>query len=304
MALGRQRLAGYGFGLLSVLGYSTVELAIKVGLGELSVYQLAFWRIVLSAAILSPTLLGWDGWRTLPWGRLVLFAALSLIGFTLTHILSLTLLSPISVATVVGIAPLCLILLDSLAQRRRPGRLALLASVVGLAGLGFLTFERGGLALSSALGVLLAVLSATLWSLYPVFGQSLGREVGHHARAFGLMNLVGAPLLLLAPWMGPPAPPASLGGWLVVIYLAVVVSLGLVAFMRAIALAGAEVGVVQYSKPGWTALLATQLFGEAFTPAMAAGMLLVVAASILSYRARPGAAAAPPTAKQGRADKR
>lgn len=290
LLVGQQRLAGYGLALVSVLGYSTVELATKVGLRELSVYQLAFWRIALSALILSPTLLGWDGWRALPWLRLALFAALSLIGFTIAHILSLTLLSPISVATVVGIAPLCLIALDSAAKRRWPRRLALLASVAGLVGLCFLTFERGGLAFESALGVLLAVLSAMLWSLYPAFGESLGRSAGHHARAFGLMNLVSVPLFLLMPWAGLPAAPASLTGWLVVIYLAVVVSLGLVAFMRAISLAGAEVGVVHYSKPGWTALLATQLFGEPFTPAMAAGMALVVAASILSYRAREAAA--------------
>lgn len=288
----RRRAAGYGLALLSVLGYSTVELATKIGLGELSVYQLAFWRIVFSAAILSPTLLGWQGWRTLPWGRLLAFASLSLIGFTVTHTLSLTLLSPISVATVVGITPVCLLLLGAIPERRRPGALALVASAVGLLGLSFLTFERGGLAFGSALGVLLAVASSVLWSVYPALGGSLAQSVGHNARAFGLMNLVGVPLMvLLTPWFGPVAPPATAAGWLVVLYLALVVSIGLVVFMRAMALAGAEVGVVQYSKPGWTALLATQLFGEVFTPAMGGGMALVFAASLLSYRARPVTAA-------------
>lgn len=284
----RRRLAGYGLTLLSVLGYSTVELATKIGLSELSVYQLAFWRIVLSAAILSPTLLGWKNWRTMPWGLLLIFSACSLIGFTVTHILSLTLLSPISVATVVGIAPICLILLSSLRERRRPGWLVVFSSALGLVGLCVLTFERGGLAFGSALGVLVALLSSVLWSLYPALGGALASAAGHNARAFGLMNLVGVPLLLLlSPWLGAVDAPGTLRGWLVVLYLALVVSLGLIVFMRGLALAGAEVGVLHYSKPGWTALLATQLFGETFTPAMAIGMVLVLAASILSYRARP-----------------
>lgn len=246
-------------------------------LGGLSV---AFLRTVFAA--LTFTMLVLVNRERLPAGpgawRAVLLFGVSSAASTYCFNASLTYLDyPATGAAIITMSPLILGIFGSIRLRRALSTPEWAALILGACGVGIffadsLLRERG------ALGIVLMLVSALLWSIYPAFAGPRGSTLGMYAAVFWVGTaLLGAVSL---PTLGMPQ---TIPGWLALAVLGIFI-LGISTFgcVKAFALPGGlRWAKLNYAKPAISVLLTLLVFGAAPTAENLAGTLVITLALLL-----------------------
>ena len=193
----------------------------------------------------------------------------------------------VSVATVValGFAPVLLLVLHAVRQRRVPARPQLLTVAMGVAGLLLVSLvgsdTRGP---EPTLGVLAALLSGAAYALSTEVGSPVSR--GHDAvpvatGTMGVVALIMVPAGLAVGLARDDAMiPADAATWAGLAYMGVVtLALAYVLLFAGLRTTGTgSAAVATLLEPVTAVVIAVLVLGETLTPAGAVGCLLIVAA--------------------------
>lgn len=205
---------GIALALLAVASVSTSAVLIRLA-GEVSAYEIAFWRLVVAATILTPPMLArgeWPATKALGARRFSLYGAILAAHFIfynlalryspIAHVLPILYTSTIFVAILSALV---------LGERLRPRQLAgigiVLVGVVILAG-----FDPA-FSTTTLLGDGLALLSAIAFALYSLVGRRERSRVPLLGYAVGVYALA-------ALWTAPLALSLSRGGYTLAVVLA------------------------------------------------------------------------------------
>jgi drug/metabolite transporter (DMT)-like permease len=256
-------------------------------------------RFTAAAAVMW-ALVAWRGTR-LPRGRalatLVGMGAVGYAGQAFSYFTALTLASAGLVALLLYLYPALVALLSWAVLRHPLSRLQLAA--LGMALLGsLLTIGRAGD--GAPLGIALGLLAALIYSVYILVGARLPADVTPTASTAVVTSSAAVVYGVVAAVAGVRLP-ASLGGWLAILAVAVVGTVLAIAFF----LAGLErLGAVRASvystlEPAFTLGLAALLLGEEVGALRLAGGALILGAVLLLARAELGPLGGRPAAPGG-----
>lgn len=204
----KERLAGHGAALFSILVWGTTFISTKVLLQAFAPVEILFLRFVLGAlalTLLCPRRLKLNDRR-----QELTFAAAGLCGVTLYFLMenvALTYTLASNVGVIVAVSPLFTALLSRFipgAEKLRPTFFVGLASA--LAGVAVITWGGSTALELNPVGDLLALLAALVWSLYSLLTRRIGsygygtvqatRRIFFYGLAFMLPAL---PLMGFAP---------------------------------------------------------------------------------------------------------
>ncbi len=194
----------------------------------------------------------------------------------------------VSVTTVVclGFAPVLLLVVASVRDRRLPRPGALATVVVAVVGLLLVALVGGGDAVGTdpALGVLTALAAGAAYGLSAEVGGPLSQRLDTLTVTSSTMTVAAVVLvpggLLLPLLQGRPVLTGDTGTWLLVVYLGVVTMAGAYALLFAglrTTPSGAAV-VATLLEPVTAVLIAVLLLGERLTPAGLVGSVLILLA--------------------------
>jgi drug/metabolite transporter (DMT)-like permease len=280
--------------LLVQIFFSTLPIAVKVALRDLSSPALALLRVTGAAALFWVIHRATIRERVHTWRDYGLLALYSLFGVILNQLLYITALSlttATAAQTLVTAGPAMTLMIAIIAGREAGTRAKWLG--IALAGSGALVLVGVGLHEGSALGNLLALLNVACYSVYLVISRGLLRRynaltVITWVFIFGVVGML--------PWgLGPVLREAggmSTATWLTMAYIVVFPSVGAY-YLNTWALARAESSLVStfvYLQPPMTAALAVPLLDEHVSWRMLPAVLLIfagVAVAIRAGRSRP-----------------
>lgn len=194
----------------------------------------------------------------------------------------------VSVATVLGlgVAPVLLLVLESVRRRRAPARGQLATVALAVLGLALLsgTGASSPAAPAPVLGVLAALASGAAYAFSAEFAAGLSRDHDPLTVTTTTMSVVAAVLvpggLIAARVRGEPTTTGDTGTWLLLVYLGVVtMALAYVVLCAGLRTTPSGTAVVATLLEPVTAVAIAVLFlGEALTPAGLIGSVLVVGA--------------------------
>ena len=186
-----------------------------------------------------------------------------------------------------NLATIFVTLMGWLVWKQRVSRLFLVGMVTAIAGMFILVgpnFVAGGTRFA---GDLLAALTAIFYGSYMLAIKAARDAGGSTARIMAWSTTISAVALLPFAWISPqPFWPASAGGWLAVLGLALVSQVlgqGLIAYAFA-HLPASLSSVSLLIQPVMAALFAWALFGEAIGPVQFAGGAVVLAGIWIARR--------------------
>lgn len=277
--------------LLGVALYSLMDGLMKGSSLAIGAYSALLWRSLAAVVLVVPLWqLSGGRWPSHPTVRLHLLRGVVAAAMALTFFFGLTLLPMAEAIAISFFAPLIALYLAAATLGETIRRSAVLASLLGLAGVVVIAWarldasEHGD---GAALGIAALLLSALLYA----WNLVLQRRQAQVARPLEVASFMNATVLVtllpaapwLAEWPGEPELAAAIGGSAVL-----VIGAGML-FSWAYARAEAQVLVpVEYSAFGWAALMGWLAFGERLTWPTLFGTALVVAACwIAAPRRRP-----------------
>jgi drug/metabolite transporter (DMT)-like permease len=296
MKEGPRELAGFGFGILGILGFSMTVPATRAAVPELGGAVVGLGRALVAALLAAVFLLVVRKGRPARrhWPGLAVVALGVVVGFPLFSSLALAHVPASHAAVVVGLLPAMTAVMAALRAGERPPPAFWAACCAGVISvLAFAAAEGAGRPRPED-GLLLAAIG--LAGLGYAEGGRLARELGG-ARVICWALLLAAPFLAL-PVMFAIARDGLTAGpeaWLGFAYVSMVsMFLAFFAWYRGLALGGvARVGQVQLAQPVLSLAWAALFLGEKVGPWTIAASLLVVgsvALTRLSWRpARPPA---------------
>ncbi len=269
--------------------FSMMDAAMKSLTIALGTYNAVLWRNLVGSAIGgSAFVLGKSAWPTHAAMRLHLERGVVIAFMALLFFYGLARIPMAEAIALTFIAPLIALYLAALLLGETIGRAAILASVLGIAGVGVIVwgkFGGGDYAPDAPLGVAALFGSSLLFA----YNLILARRQAQIARpveiAFFQSLIVAACLALAAPWLAVLPPPAQLP---LVALAAAFAFVSLLLLSWAYARAEAQVLIpVEYTAFVWAALLGWWVFDEALTPPVLIGTALIVAGSLIAARVRP-----------------
>ncbi|MBA3778729.1 MAG: DMT family transporter [Chloroflexi bacterium] len=318
--LDRRRLAGLGLVVVSACAFGSGALFAKpIYASGMDWLGLLAWRFLFAALLSWAWLLAWpsarQGLRRLPRRQVLGLVALGVlyIGNSSTYFAALETVSASLAALIVYLYPALVAVLSIRFGRRLEGRRAWLALAMATLGVGLAV---GGIDPSTAppgSGLLLALASPVIYSVWIVLSARLGGERPEQsefragetsqpapdsvdpAPASAVMLTATAVVYWVAAVLGgrpvnPMDVPAQ--AWPALVGVGVVsTALALQSFYAGVRRVGAANGaLISTVEPIWTISLATLLFGELLTAVQVAGGVLVIGAVLLMHA---GSAAAP-----------
>ncbi len=221
-------------------------------------------------------------------GRRIAAVGLLTIAFQVLFFVAVV-ASGVSVATVIclGFAPVLLLVIDSVRQRRLPAATHLLTVVMAIAGLllvSLLGSGPGDQASSPLIGVVSALASGAAFGLSAEVARPLSQALDTLTITVATLAVAAAVLvpgvLAVAYVRGDPLTTTDLPSWLLLVYLGVVTMALAYALLYA-GLRSTSSGVAMIAtlvEPVVAVLLAVLLLHEQLTLAGAVGCLLIVAA--------------------------
>lgn len=270
--------------------FSMMDAAMKSLTIALGTYNAVLWRNLVGSAIGgSAFVLGKSAWPTHAAMRLHLERGVVIALMALLFFYGLARIPMAEAIALTFIAPLIALYLAALLLGETIGREAIIASLLGVAGVAVIIwgkFGDGDYAPDAPLGVA-ALFGSSLLFAYKLI---LARRQAQIARpveiAFFQSLIVAACLMLAAPWLAVLPPPAQLP---LVALAALFAFVSLLLLSWAYARAEAQVLIpVEYTGFIWAALLGWWIFGEALTWPVLIGTALIVTGSLIAARARPG----------------
>lgn len=253
--------------------------------GGADVTAVLLLRFVIAAVLLTGLMLATG--RRWPRGRslalLLAMGGLCYVGQSMSFFSALNHASAGLVALLLYLHPFLVTVFGALILRRPLGArrmLAVLAALLGTA------LTLGGGLTGEALGIVLGVTAAVIYSIYILVGaHALSRE---DPLAAVTVVMIGAAIVFaaLAGWQ-QPAFPATVPAWTAVFAIAIVCTvvamLGLFIGIRN--LGAADAATLSTLEPVVTIVLAAIFLGEAFTPLQIVGGAIVLAAVVWLARA-------------------
>lgn len=288
----RRRITGAALVAVSAAAFGTLALfgryAYAAGMDSVTIL---FLRFSLAALLLAGLLVA----RREPWPRggvllrLVGMGAVGYVGQSLAYLNALHFASAGLVALLLYLYPAFVAALSVLVLRERLPRPKLLALGLALAGTALTVGPAGG----QALGILLAIAAAAIYSVYILVGTHVMRQVSAVQSSTVIFASAGAALGVILLFTRPHWPQTG-AGWLVMAAIVLVATvLPVVTFLAGLERIGpTNAALISTLEPVVTILLATVLLGEALQPLTLLGGALVLAAVVLLTRgelqARPG----------------
>jgi len=271
--------------------YSLMDVLMKGSGLAIGVYSALLWRSLVAATLAVPAWRLTGGrWPSFPTLRLHLLRGTVSAGMALTFFWGLTQLPMAEAIAISFLAPLVALYLAAVMLGERIGRGAVLASLLGLAGVVLIAAVRMGAEDSGdeAFGGILAVLVSAVLYAWNLILQRRQAQVASPLEVASFMNSTVALVLLpFAPLLAvvPPTPTLAL----MTAGAAVLVLGAGMLFSWAYARAEAQALVpVEYSAFVWAALFGWLAFAEPLQPVTVAGALLIVAGCwIAAPRRRP-----------------
>jgi len=269
--------------------FSMMDAAMKSLTIALGTYNAVLWRNLVGSAIGGGAfVLGKSAWPTRPAMRLHLERGVVIAFMALLFFYGLARIPMAEAIALTFIAPLIALYLAALLLGETIGRAAILASLLGIAGVGVIVWSKfggGDYPPDAPLGVAALFGSSLLFA----YNLILARRQAQIARpveiAFFQSLIVAACLALAAPWLAVLPPPAQLP---LVALAAAFAFVSLLLLSWAYARAEAQVLIpVEYTAFVWAALLGWWFFGEPLTLDVLVGTVLIVAGSLIAARARP-----------------
>ena len=209
----RISLAGVVLALVAVLSVSTSAVFIRLA-GQVSPYEIAFWRLVVASAVLAPAVWltgAWPAVRAVGLRRFALYGAILSAHF-ITYNLGLRYAPVAHVLPLIYTSTIFIAILSAVVLRE-PLRRAQLAGIgVVIAGAGILAGFEPRFDPRVLLGDGFAVLSAITFALYSMVGRQQRQRVplfGYAVGVYAMAALWTAPLAALAAWSASDAGAAS-----------------------------------------------------------------------------------------------
>ncbi|OJV29659.1 MAG: hypothetical protein BGO26_14565 [Actinobacteria bacterium 69-20] len=247
----------------------------KIMFGQMSVWQFLALRFAMAAAAMLAAF--WRSARALPRRTLlhgvalgVLFASgqlLQTVGLQSTP----ATISGFITGLYVVFTPLCAAVL----LKTHLGRKVWFGAGMAVVGLGVLALQG----LSLGIGEILTLIGAVVYAIHII---ALGRW-SRSREALGLATVQLVVVAVICAIAAAPhgfAVPSSGGGWLIMLYLAVV-SGGIAMLVQTWAqsqMAASRAAIVMSTEPAWAALMAITLIGEPFTWRVLVGGALMLSA--------------------------
>jgi S-adenosylmethionine uptake transporter len=189
------------------------------------------------------------------------------------------------------IAPLIALYLAALFLEEKIERRAILASLLGFAGVVVILSgqARADVGPEAFVGSLAVLASACLYAGNIVLMRHQAQMAGPVEVAFFISAIMSGCFLLAAPWLAVPPAPAH---WPEILAAALLAFVSLMLFAWAYARAQAQhLAPVEYSGFVWAALFGFLFFGEPIRPFTLAGAAMIVAACLIAARSTPAAEA-------------
>ena len=283
---------------LGIASFSTMDVMMKGLSISLGAYNAMLWRMivgmVLGGALFFITRTRWPARSTLKLhilrGSIAAFMALrffwGLVRMPMAEALALTFISPLIALFLAAVL---------LGERIRPR--AVVASLLGLAGVGVIAAARFGEGGGASVAGLLAVLASAVFYAWNLVLQRQQAQVASPVEVALFQNLfVALFLLLAAPAMllvnpallAAPPPPAAL---IAIALAALLTAVSLMLLTWGYARAGTQALVsIEYTAFLWAALFGWLLFDERVGPASVAGAALILLGCWIGTR-KPAAGA-------------
>lgn len=187
------------------------------------------------------------------------------------------------------IAPLIALYLAALLLGERVGRQAIVASLLGMVGVGVILSGRmqGSYDADALLGALAVLVSAVLFAWNLILQRQQAQLASPIEVAFFQHGVMFAFFALFAAGAGwVPAVPAP-SAWLLVVLAACLAFTSLAALAWAYARAQAQALIpVEYTAFVWAAIIGALVFGERLTLSTIAGTVMIVASCLATSRTR------------------
>jgi drug/metabolite transporter (DMT)-like permease len=254
----------------------------------MSVASLLSGRFLLAAAVLWPLAL-WLDPRQERRGLLLglLFGAVFYAGQNGLFFAALQRISATLATLLVFVAPVMVAAAAVALGRERLGPGQLAAIPLSLAGVALVLVGGEGVGTVDAVGVLLALGCAVVYSGFMLLTHSLVARVPPMTLSASICTGALVPFLVAAAIAGDPALPSDGEGWQIVVGIALLCTVLPVATLIAgTALAGPSTAtILSASQPALTAVLAYAFLGETLTPVQLVGGALVLC-SVVAVQAR------------------
>lgn len=245
-----------------------------------------FWRMALSLPLLLPMMLRDGKGLALRPSNASLLAGLFFAGDLAFWHYGIRYTSVANATVLANLSPVVVTAVAWFAFKERPGRVFLTGLVLALSGAWTMAAAAQGGRPGALLGDLLSVTTALWYGLYFI-AMRQARQGEGAGRAMFWSTAGAAPILLLvAIALGEPLAPASMGGWLACLGLAVAHVTGQGAIAWALGrLPTATASVVVLAQPVVAAIIAFFLFREILTPLQMAGGVLTLIGVVIAQRA-------------------
>ncbi|MBV6396638.1 MAG: hypothetical protein HFACDABA_02238 [Anaerolineales bacterium] len=268
-------ISATGFGTLAIFG----RFLYAAGLDTLT---LLFFRFALSASVLTVILLLRR--EPLPRGRvlaqLIGMGALGYAGQSFTYLSAIKYASAGLVALLLYLYPTLVFILSAIFLREKVTWIKVGALTLALLGTGLTVGPAGG----QALGILYAVASALIYSIYIIVGASVMKKVSAIQSSLVIFTSAALVYGTLTAINGVHFPITNSGWWSLAGIVIIATVIPVVAFLAGLERIGpTNASLLSTLEPVVTVLLAAWLFAERLEPiTLLGGALILVAVLVLT----------------------
>lgn len=272
-----------------VMLFSVMDAAMKGLALALGAYNALLWRNMAGVAIsgaayaLQPT-----GWPSAAVMRLHIWRGVVVAAMAILFFWSITVLPLAEAIALSFIAPLVALYLAAVLLGERIGRSAIIASLLGLAGVAVIMagrFGQGDYSEEALLGVLAVFASAVIFAYNLVLARQQAQVAKPAEIAFFQTLTVLICLALFSPWF---AVVPSLDHLPLILASAALAVTSLHLLSWAYARAEAQILIpVEYTAFVWAAICGWIFFDEALTWPVLGGTVLIVSGCLIAARAKP-----------------
>lgn len=283
--LARARSIGFVCIVASAAGFGAMPIFAKLAYAEgVDLPSMLFLRFALAGGALAVVM----QWRAMPWPRggnllaLVAMGGVGYLGQSFCYFAALQHASAGLTALLLYLYPAIVTVLSAVLARRRLSPLRLSAVAAALFGTGLAV---GGSLEGSALGILLGVGAALIYSVYILVGERVTPAAGAMPSATVIMLSAALAYGGIVLWRGP-AFPGSLAAWAAVGGIALFSTVvAMITFFAGMArLGAADAATLSTLEPVVTVVLAAVFLAEAVGGWQIVGGVIILAAVVVLAR--------------------
>lgn len=275
------RILGFALIIISAAAFGTLAIFGKYALGDgMDAITIVFFRFSLATVLMMILLVA--NREPFPRGltliKLLGMGAVGYVGQAFCYFSALNYASAGLVALLFYLYPIFVAVLSATFLHEPITRIKIIALVTALVGIAFTVGPENG----QTLGVILAVSTALIYSVYIIVGTNVIQKVSVIQASTVIFASAGVMSGLLMLVNGPHLP-ATTTGWTVIVLIVLVATvLPVVTFLAGLRLIGpTNAAMLSTLEPVVTVLLAALLFGEMLKPITLIGGGLILSAVLL-----------------------